>query len=131
MAIREQVSGPGKNAKRTDLNVSKQPVRYMSGGSYGEGQELLNLQQGANMAGSVVAKQPKFKPSMLESITTLTAPTQRSEENLMTGSSLSANPITLPKSQTPTVYEVFEELLPYDSTGVVATILNTLPQKRA
>ena len=46
MAIREQVSGPGSNSKRTDLNVSRQPARYMAGGSYGEGQELLGLQQG-------------------------------------------------------------------------------------
>ena len=31
MAIREEVSGIGSMSKRTDLNVSKQPIRYISG----------------------------------------------------------------------------------------------------
>ena len=29
----EQISGPGKYAQRTDMNTSKQPVRYMAGGN--------------------------------------------------------------------------------------------------
>ena len=33
--IREQVSGVGAQAKRTDLNVSQQPTRYISGLPYG------------------------------------------------------------------------------------------------
>ena len=39
-------SGPGALAQRTDGGpASKQAARYMSGGEYGEGQELMNLQQ--------------------------------------------------------------------------------------
>jgi hypothetical protein len=49
MAIREQVSGPGSQSKRTDMNVSKQPTRYMRGGTYGEGQELMQQQAGADL----------------------------------------------------------------------------------
>lgn len=49
MAVREQVSGPGSQSKRTDMNVSKQPMRYMSGGTYGEGQELMQQQAGADL----------------------------------------------------------------------------------
>ncbi len=33
------------------MNTSEQPVRYIANGNYGEGQELLGLQQSANMAG--------------------------------------------------------------------------------
>ncbi len=47
MAIREEVSGIGKNAKRTDLNVSQQPIRYISGMPYGEGQATYNQQAAA------------------------------------------------------------------------------------
>ena len=53
MAIFEKVSGIGANSERTDLNVSNQPIRYISGMSnMGQttGQEVLEQQQGAPMA---------------------------------------------------------------------------------
>jgi hypothetical protein len=88
MAIREQVSGPGSNSKRTDLNVSRQPQRYMSGGTYGEGQELLGLQKGADlsagpdMVGGVGMSKPITRKQPIEM---LTAPTSRPNEPLSQG----------------------------------------------
>ena len=47
------VSGPGKFSQRTDGGPGETPqqaARYLSGGSYGEGQEMMDIQQGAPMA---------------------------------------------------------------------------------
>lgn len=88
---REVVSGVGKNARRTDMNISQrttQPSRYMAGGQYGEGQELLSMQGAAPMQG---APETSFAPSAGrlpgplmpppgESIVPLTSPTMRPEE---------------------------------------------------
>lgn len=41
------VSGPGRYSRRTD---GRQPVRDVTGGSYGDGQELRDLQGAAPMA---------------------------------------------------------------------------------
>lgn len=43
------VSGPGKYSRRTD---GRQPVRDLTGGSYGSGQEFQDIQAGAKMAAS-------------------------------------------------------------------------------
>jgi hypothetical protein len=134
MAIREQVSGPGSNSKRTDLNVSKQPQRYMSGGSYGEGQELLSLQQGADMAGLPT---PSGTPSVnmnrgsSQPIVNLTAATQRPNEPMTSGADFGAGPgseiLNLPAMPGPkTLINVLEELIPYDTTGQVSAIYNYL-----
>jgi hypothetical protein len=40
------VSGPGAMSQRTD----GQPITYIPGGEYGEGQELIDLQRGAPLA---------------------------------------------------------------------------------
>jgi len=49
------VSGPGALSQRTD----GQGARYMSGGQYGEGQELMELQTSAPM--SKAAPQPRAR----------------------------------------------------------------------
>jgi hypothetical protein len=87
---REVISGVGKNARRTDMNISQsttQPMRYMSGGRYGEGQELLETQAAAPMQGT---PETTFAPSQKipspltpppnEQVVPLTAPTMRPDE---------------------------------------------------
>jgi hypothetical protein len=134
MAIREQVSGPGSNSKRTDLNVSKQPQRYMSGGTYGEGKELLGLQQGADMSagpgmvGGVGMSKPITRSQPIEM---LTAPTSRPNEPMTSGADFGAGPgseiLNLPAMPGPkTLINVLEELIPYDTTGQVSAIYNYL-----
>jgi len=132
MAIREQVSGPGSASQRTDLNVSKQPQRYMSGGSYGEGQELMGLQQGAPMsAGPNLSVNPMdIRRSTVAPIVPLTAPSQRPNEPLTAGSDFGAGPgseiLNLPQNQQKTLINVVEELIPHDSTGEISAIYNFL-----
>lgn len=117
MAIREQVSGPGRNSKRTDMNVSKQPVRYMSNGSYGEGQELLGLQSQADLyaapstpttPASVMQAFNKSKP-----VTQINAPTERPNEPQTAGMPFGAgsNFINLPPSNQRTPATVAQEML--------------------
>jgi hypothetical protein len=96
---REVISGVGKNARRTDMNISEkttQPMRYMSGGTYGEGQEMLDLQGQAQMQGSVVdgssISLPKPQGGVQailprEKAIPLTAETQRLDEAPETGMS--------------------------------------------
>ena len=122
MAIREQVSGPGSNSKRTDLNVSRQPVRYMADGSYGEGQELLGLQQGADMAGPTPdmvgggrggMSKPISSYASTSPITQLTAPSERFNEPQTAGMPFGAgtNFINLPPSNQRTPATVAQEML--------------------
>jgi hypothetical protein len=131
MAIREQVSGPGSNSKRTDLNVSKQPQRYMSGGTYGEGQELLGLQQGAdmsagpNMVGGVGMSKPITRKQPIEM---LTAPTSRPNEPLSQGVDFGPGDgseiLNLPPKTQRTTTEILQELLAVDESGFIASIIN-------
>lgn len=77
---REVVSGMGKNSKRTDKNPSRQAKRYMAGGKYGEGKQLLDLQGAAPMGGTTAGvSKPIALPQ--EPVTPIFAPTQRPEES--------------------------------------------------
>jgi len=118
MAIREQVSGPGSTSKRTDLNVSSQPARYMAGGGYGEGQELMGLQQGATMAGPTPSMNGATRPAAAafaatSPITQLTAPTERPNEPQTAGMPFGpgTNFISLPPSTQRTPATVASEML--------------------
>jgi hypothetical protein len=131
----EQVSGVGRNSKRTDLNPSQQPVRYMSGGTYGEGQELMGLQQGASMMGQTPqAPQPSMGAmqalASARPVVPLTAVTQRPNEPLTAGVDFGAGPgsdvLNLPRPQQRTLKSVVEELIPFDETGEISAIYNFL-----
>jgi hypothetical protein len=118
MAIREQVSGPGSTSKRTDLNVSSQPARYMAGGGYGEGQELMGLQQGATMAGptpnmGAATKSAANAYAAVAPVTQLTAPTERLNEPQTAGMPFGpgTNFISLPPSNQRTPATVAGEML--------------------
>lgn len=112
--IREQVSGIGANAKRTDLNVSNQPARYISGLPYGQGQATYDQQTAAPMAGTEPV------PMALPDITSITAPTQRTEEPITAGVDFGPGPnstvIKLPNTQ-PTILSVLRSIAENDPTG--------------
>jgi hypothetical protein len=135
MAVREQVSGPGPQSKRTDMNVSKQPVRYMSGGSYGEGQENLALQGGAGMYQEPTGVQPSVgRGGILSSMTPgalLTDSSNRPNEPLTAGMSFGDGPnftdLNLPPAPPqPTLQSELAKLIPADNTGKLSAIYNEL-----
>jgi hypothetical protein len=133
----EQVSGPGQLSQRTDLNTSAQPVRYISDGTYGEGKELMGLQQGATMAGQT--PQPSMNPvqavRQAKPITPLTAITQRPNEprtaGVDYGAGVGSDALTLPplQPQQKTLKSIVEELIPFDETGEISAIYNFLSDR--
>ena len=116
------VSGPGKFAKRTDLQY--QPD------AYGEG-----VQYAAEKAGAPLAKAPKSPmlsqaPQVPTEISTpapvgLFEPTQRPDEPITSGINLGAGPgaeiLGTPRT-TEKLSDTLAKLLPYDTTGEI-TIL--------
>lgn len=120
MEIREEVSGTGSLSKRTDLNVSNQPIRYISGMSaMGQttGQEVLEQQQGAPM--SVVELPP---------IVGFDVPTQFKNEPLSSGANY--DPTTPGLSsiipQPVSALTTIEKALQYDTTGVSEFLYNRM-----
>jgi hypothetical protein len=83
-----QVSGPGAASKRTDggpsVDSPKQAARYISGGEYGEGQEMMSIQQGAPMAAS-----PDVPPM---NVTPFGAPTAFADEPITAGADFGSGP---------------------------------------
>lgn len=83
------VSGPGAMSQRTDGGPG-QKARYMSGGEYGEGQEMMDLQQSAQMAQAPATPQlsaggaASARP--VRTAEPLDAPTDRPDEPLTMGS---------------------------------------------
>jgi len=91
-------SGPGALSQRTDGGpASKQAIRYVSGmPSYGDGQDLVNLQAQAPMGATPNPGKPlspstiagaaaQSAPAQQSQVTPLTAPTQRPDEPVTTG----------------------------------------------
>lgn len=79
------VSGPGAMSQRTDGQpgeTATQAARYISGGSYGEGQEMMALQQSGPMAADAGMPLP---PSLAE-------PTERPDEPITYGAPFGAGP---------------------------------------
>ena len=80
------VSGPGALSQRTDGGpADTQAAKYVSGLPYGEGQEMMNIQQSAPMAAS--AAMPAPAP-----IIPLKAPSQRPEEPVTAGANAGPGP---------------------------------------
>jgi hypothetical protein len=85
------VSGPGALSKRTD----GQGARYMAGGEYGEGQEMMDLQTSAPMSQAPRASRPRGggRPTMPgSSVTPLFSPSERPDEPLTAGAPFGAGP---------------------------------------
>ena len=123
--IREKVSGIGSMSQRTDLNVSNQPARYISGLPYGQGQATYNQQIAAPMAGTT-------EPSMGLPLVELTAPTQRPNEPITSGIDVGPGPnssiINLPNTQ-PTVLSVLRQIAQNDPSGETDLIFQTMLEK--
>jgi hypothetical protein len=122
--IREKVSGIGSMSERTDLNVSSQPARYISGLPQGQGQATYDQQTAAPMAAvNDVAMVP---------ITQITAPTARPNEPITAGVDFGAGPgseaINLPNTQ-PTVLSVLRQIAQNDPTGETDLIFQAMLER--
>jgi hypothetical protein len=115
--IREKVSGIGSMSERTDLNVSKQPARYISGLPQGQGQATYDQQTAAPMAAT-----PQVEAMGIGAldITPITAESKRPDENILTGASFVPGTDTallnLPYQQ-PTVLTTLGKIAQNDPTG--------------
>jgi len=89
------VSGPGELSRRTD---GAQPAMEMTGGTYGENQELMDLQTSAPMAqvetnpAAAVEETPMGMPP----VTPLFAPTARPEEPATAGMPFGPGEMSMP-----------------------------------
>lgn len=112
-------------SERTDLNVSNQPARYISGLPYGQGEATYNQQTAAPMAGMT-------EPSMGLPLVELTAPTQRPNEPITSGIDVGPGPnssiINLPNTQ-PTVLSVLRQIAQNDPSGETDLIFQTMLEK--
>lgn len=80
-------------SKRTDGGPA-QPMRYMAGGDYGDGQAMMDLQRSAPMSAS---PQPQTRAQSAgqqagPSVVPLGAPTQRPDEPVTAGSPMGDGP---------------------------------------
>lgn len=118
----EVISGVGRDARRTDRNISStttQPIRQLKSQKYGEGKALLEQQQGASMEGQT--KVPKVNVAAPQSkgagtVVPLTAETQRPDE---------APEVGLPFGEGPGP-EIFGNLNPEPETltGILERMVN-------
>lgn len=131
------VSGPGKLSRRTDGGPgSKQAMREMTGGKYGENKALMEQQQGAPLAGSptpnpqvTLSSSNTAKPP----VTGLFAPTQRPDEPVTAGMPFGpgvndAGSVANINRQSAKNYELadaLEPLLAYDRSGSIRALYNT------
>jgi len=120
-----KVNGRGGNGQS-----GTQAAKYVSGLPYGEGQELMNIQQSAPLAAAPSIEQSGM-PSGLASaaasqpIIPLNAPTTRPEEPVTFGANAGPGPGMevlgiVPEGQLTS--QVLSKLLPYDDTGEIAAL---------
>ena len=81
------VSGPGRFAKRTDGQPGSQPVRNLTGGPYGEGQEMNELQSSAPMSDTSGQPAPNGVPPVLagSGVMPMGEPSERPDEPITAG----------------------------------------------
>lgn len=78
-------SGPGALSQRTDGGpASKQAARYIAGGNYGEGQEMMDIQTSAPMAATPETAKPtsasQIQEAVPQTVIPFNAPTQYPNE---------------------------------------------------
>ena len=98
------VSGPGSLSQRTDGGpADTQSARYISGLPYGQGNEMLSLQQSAPMEASTtpspaspsqIATAPQQVMSAPVQVTSINAPSNRPNEPVTHGANLGPGPGT-------------------------------------
>ncbi len=124
------VSGPGALSQRTDGGPgATQGARYVSGLPYGEGKELMNIQQSAPLAaapGIEQSRTPMASASAAASIIPMNAPTQRPDEPITFGADAGVGPglssLGLPSVTERTVAQILSEVAQYDTTGEVRAL---------
>ncbi len=122
--INEKVSGIGAMSERTDLNVSKQPARYISRMPYGEGQATYEQQTAAPMAVNPLAE-------VASEVTPITATTQRADEPVTAGIDMGAGPGSevlppMPMKPQPSLADTFNQLIKFDPSGDAELIYRRL-----
>ena len=98
------VSGPGKLSRRTDGGPgSKQAMKEIRTGKYGESKQLMEQQQGAPMAGSPAPTPAVEAPAQRRGpkVTPLFAPTERPSEPVTSGLPFGEGRNTSPIAGTP------------------------------
>lgn len=119
--IVEKVSGIGSMSERTDLNVSQQPARYISGLPQGQGQATYNTQTQAPMYAAPESE-----------IVGITAGTQNPNQPITAGIDIGPGPgsevINLPNTQ-PTVLSVLRQIAQNDPTGETDLIFQAMLEK--
>lgn len=112
------VSGPGAMSRRTD----GQGARYMAGGQYGEGQEMMDLQTSAPMSKAPAVPKPRAgrggggaRQDGGAGVTPLFAPTERPDEPITAGAPFGAGPGPAPTMAGPPASKspVVAKYLPY------------------
>jgi hypothetical protein len=103
------VSGPGALSRRTDGGAgSKQAMKEIRTGKYGESKALMEQQQGAPMAGN-----PAPSPRMAAPpVTSLMEPTQRPDEPVTQGMPFGAGSSTNPVPSNNANTSVVQKYLP-------------------
>ncbi len=119
------VGGNGQNA------TASQAAQYIPGLPYGEGQQMMDIQQSASMAAapgiesSGMAMAPGTAAAPQE-IIPLDAPSQRVDEPISFGASFGEGPgpsaLGLTNMGESSLIQILEELLPYDQTGEIAQL---------
>lgn len=111
------VSGPGALSQRTD----GQGARYMAGGEYGEGQEMMDLQTSAPMSKAPAAPRPRTgRQIVAEDMarpTPLFAPTERPDEPITAGAPFGPGPGPAPRVAAGVVSSRLMALAAYDESG--------------
>ena len=119
------VSGPGALSRRTD----GQGARYMAGGEYGEGQEMMDLQTSAPMAQAPATPRPRTGRQVVSEEmappTPLFAPTERPDEPITAGAPFGPGPGPTARTPMSSLAGTLEKLLPYDDDGSIRRLYAT------
>jgi hypothetical protein len=126
-----EVSGPGKQSKRTDLGVLKQstkpiqatqPMQSYTGGAYGNNKSMAMQQSAAPLAGNPMPEMPP--------LVGLDAPTQFPNEPLSAGANYGEGPgldtSYLQGMAAPSAASVIYKLMQFDTTGKYEALYNKL-----
>jgi hypothetical protein len=130
----ENRGGPNGGPQYNPANISgtggagqsgTQPARYISGLNYGQGQETMQQQMAAPMAGPNKTSSRGSLPS-LPPMTSLTAPTERPNEPITAGMDFGAGPgseaLNLPRERR--LSEILSSMIDIDPTGDVEELYN-------
>jgi hypothetical protein len=115
------VSGPGKYAKRTDLEYQSQ--------SYGDGVKYDAEKSGAPLARApkspLLSQAPQVPVENVEPVTSLYDPTQRPDEPITAGIARGAGPgpeVLMMGKQAVKTSDTLAKMLPFDTTGEIGIL---------